>query len=235
MNVLAIDTSNQVMSVAVLKNDQVAAEYTTNVKINHSVRLMPAINEIMEETKLTPQDLDLIAVAIGPGSYTGVRIGLTTAKTMAWSLQIPIVGVSSLELVAYNGQLFEGLVCPFFDARRGQVYTGLYTFSQDQEMNIVLDEINILFTDWLEQLKEQGKPILFLSMDLDVHKEVIKEYLGDQAIFGLKRNHVPSASMLAEIAMKKDRHSLHSLTPNYLRLAEAEAIWLNAQQENESK
>jgi len=125
MNILAIDTSNQPLGVAVLKDGQVVAEYTKNIKKNHSVHLMPFINQLMNEAGLQPGDLDRIAVANGPGSFTGIRIGLTTAKTLAWSLNIPVVAMSSLELLAYNGYYFNGIICPFFDARRGQVYTGL--------------------------------------------------------------------------------------------------------------
>src|SRR5699024_3708924 len=97
------DTSNQVMGVALLHDDVLVGEIVTNIKKNHSVRLMPAIDQLMRETGMTPDLLDKIAVAKGPGSFTGVRIGLATAKAMAWSLEIPIVGVSSLEVLAYQG------------------------------------------------------------------------------------------------------------------------------------
>lgn len=119
---------------------------------------MPAIDQLMEETGTKPEELDRIAVAHGPGSYTGVRIGLTTAKTMAWALGIPVVGISSLEAVARQGAFFNGYVCPFFDARRGLVYTGLY----DSSMTVVMEETNILMEDWLNQLKELT--VLFFSL-----------------------------------------------------------------------
>src|SRR5690625_6772704 len=106
MNILAIDTSNQTMGVAVLKENQISCEIVTNIKKNHSVRLMPAIDQLMKEVSVMPEELNKIVVAKGPGSYTGVRIGLTTAKTMAWALNIPVVGVSSLETLTYQGQFF---------------------------------------------------------------------------------------------------------------------------------
>lgn len=229
MNVLAIDTSNQPMTIAVMQDEQLIAEYTTDIKKNHSVQLMPAINQMLMDCKMTPQDLNLIAVGHGPGSFTGVRIGLTTAKTLAWSLSIPIVAVSSLEVLAYNGILFNGLVCPFFDARRGQVYTGLYQAEGFEEMAPVKDEVNILLTDWLEELRASGEPILFISSQLSIHQEKIREVLGEQAVFSSLPVHLPSAGMLAHIALKKETTPIHALTPNYLRLAEAESKWLESQ------
>lgn len=230
MNVLAIDTSNQPLSVAVLKDNQVVAEYTKNIKKNHSVQLMPAIYQLMNEVGLQPQDLDRIAVANGPGSFTGIRIGLTTAKTLAWSLNIPVVAVSSLELLAYNGYYFNGLICPFFDARRGQVYTGLYK-GQENQLESKEEEVNIMLADWLEQLKAYNGPIMFLSRDLSIHREVISDVLRDQAVIPDLPVHLPQSGILAKVAIEREPVDVHSLTPNYLRLAEAEAKWIEKQQE----
>ncbi|MGP4060354.1 tRNA (adenosine(37)-N6)-threonylcarbamoyltransferase complex dimerization subunit type 1 TsaB [Halobacillus sp. H74] len=226
MNILAIDTSNYVMGVAVLKEETVAAEFVTNIKKNHSIRLMPAIDHVMRETGTKPEELDRIAVAHGPGSYTGLRIGLTTAKTMAWTLGIPVVGVSSLEAVARQGVFFDGYVCPFFDARRGLVYTGLY----NKDMDVLREETNILMEEWLESLKESEQPILFLSQDLSVHKEKIREMLGDQAVFPSAPYQFARPSIIAAAAKERDPGSLHALVPNYLRLPEAEAKWLEQQE-----
>ncbi|GAA0496712.1 tRNA (adenosine(37)-N6)-threonylcarbamoyltransferase complex dimerization subunit type 1 TsaB [Salinibacillus aidingensis] len=233
MKVLAMDTSNQVMSVAVLDNQQIVAEITTNVKRNHSVRLMPAIDEAMKEAKMTPADLDQIVVAHGPGSFTGVRIGVTTAKSLAYSLNIPIIAVSSLEMAAFNGLYFNGRICSFFDARRGRVYAGLYK-NENRQLTAVRDEENVLFTDWLEDLKKQDEPILFISNDLHIHKDNIKAVLGEQAEFPPDFLAVPRASALAQIAQTKAAEDVHALTPNYLRLAEAEAKWLEKNQEKRS-
>ncbi len=230
MNVLAIDTSNQPLGVAVLKNNQVAAEYSKNIKKNHSVQLMPVIKQLMNEVGLQPSELDRIAVANGPGSFTGIRIGLTTAKTLAWSLNIPVVAMSSLELVAHNGFYFDGLICPFFDARRGQVYTGLYQKDQSG-IDMQEEEVNIMLTEWLEQLKEYKQPVMFLSHDLDTHRDTIFDTLGDQAILPELPVHLPQAGILAKLATNKEPVDVHSLTPNYLRLAEAEAKWIKKQQE----
>ncbi|KHE69640.1 tRNA (adenosine(37)-N6)-threonylcarbamoyltransferase complex dimerization subunit type 1 TsaB [Halobacillus sp. BBL2006] len=225
MNILAIDTSNYVMGVAVLKNGVVAGEYITNIKKNHSIRLMPAIDQLMRETGTAPEDLDRIAVAHGPGSYTGVRIGLTTAKTMAWTLDIPVVGVSSLEAVARQGRFFPGYVCPFFDARRGLVYTGLY----DQDMRLSKDETNVLMEEWLQDLKKLDESILFVSQDLSIHEELIRETLGDQAVIPEEPYLFSRPSIIAQMGAMKEPGKIHELVPNYLRLPEAEAKWLERQ------
>ena len=120
--VLAIDTSSFVLGVAVTDGEQVAGELITNNKKNHALRLMPAVSKLMEELKIEAKQLDKIVVANGPGSYTGVRIGVTTAKTLAWSLGIPLVMVSSLEVSAQIGRYTTHSIIPIIDARRGQVY-----------------------------------------------------------------------------------------------------------------
>ena len=103
----------------------------TNMKKNHSVRVMPAIEQLLNDCDMKPTDLDKIVVAKGPGSYTGVRIGVTIAKTLAWTLNIPLVGISSLEVLAASVEdILHGFVSPLFDARRGQIYTGLYQFNE---------------------------------------------------------------------------------------------------------
>ncbi|MFC0525830.1 tRNA (adenosine(37)-N6)-threonylcarbamoyltransferase complex dimerization subunit type 1 TsaB [Pontibacillus salicampi] len=231
MNILAIDTSNQALGVALMKDNVLAADYQLNIKRNHSVQLMPAIHRLMEEAEMKPKELDCIAVAHGPGSFTGVRIGLTTAKTLAWTLSIPIVPVSSLEVAAYNAVAHTGYVCPFFDARRGLVYTGLYK-ANGAELTPVGEEINTKMTDWLGHLQSLQQPVLFISSDMALHEENITEVLGDNAIIPDAPVHLPKAGMLAHIAKRKQAVSVHEITPNYLRLAEAESKWLEKQQEN---
>lgn len=232
MNVLAIDTSNQVLGVAVMKNDAIAGKILLNIKRNHSIQLMPAINQLMEETELAPDQLNKIVVAQGPGSYTGVRIGLSTAKTMAWALNIPVIGVSSLELLAWNAATSETKICPFFDARRGLVFTGLYQWNEQAGMRLIRHEENLLLDTWLAELKGRDEPILFLSPDLGGHKEAITEALGESAIFPPSSFHLPDPSLLFSASAGKETQSVHQLVPNYLRITEAESNWLKKQQEN---
>ncbi|WP_163538258.1 tRNA (adenosine(37)-N6)-threonylcarbamoyltransferase complex dimerization subunit type 1 TsaB [Gracilibacillus sp. YIM 98692] len=233
MNILAIDTSNQVMGVAVWKDGELKAEYTANMKRNHSVGLMPSIDHIMRETNIMPSELDRIAVAKGPGSYTGVRIGLATAKTMAWTLQIPIVSVSSLELLAHNVSHQPHFICPFFDARRGLVYTGLYQ-AKEGHISLVEKEQNILLSTWLEQVREKEQPVMFLSQDMSYHRDTIVRTMGDQAIFPSPALHIPRPGVLAYLATFYEIADTHALTPNYIRLVEAEANWLKEQERKQN-
>src|SRR5690625_586657 len=119
MTILAIDTSNEALGIALSQEHEVIAEFVSVSKKKHSERLMPAIVQMMENADIKPEDLSKIIVAKGPGSYTGVRIGLSIAKTMAWSLKIPIVGISSLETISLQAQGRTAFDSPFFDAKRG--------------------------------------------------------------------------------------------------------------------
>ncbi|GAA4724824.1 tRNA (adenosine(37)-N6)-threonylcarbamoyltransferase complex dimerization subunit type 1 TsaB [Brevibacillus fulvus] len=230
MRVLAIDTSNLVLSVAVVDESRVLAEMTTNLRKNHSVRLMDNISLLLDELELSPQELDGIAVAKGPGSYTGVRIGVATAKSLAWSLGIPVVGISSLQAVALNACGFTGGIVPCFDARRGQVYTALY---QSQGMNRLTEmaaEQIILLREWLPLIAAEtaGRPLLFLGDDVALHRETIVEMLGERALFAPSAFNHPRAAHLGWLAIERIEQAddPHSLLPEYLQVAEAEAKWL---------
>lgn len=226
MNVLAIDTSNQILGVAILSDGLLLGEVVTNIKKNHSVRLMPAINQLMQDVSMTPDQLDKIVAAKGPGSYTGVRIGLTTAKSMAWALNIPVVGVSSLEVLACQGHFYNSYICPFFDARRGLVYTGIYQW-EDNQIVPVGEEQNILMEEWLQKLPDAN--VMFLSPDIQLHQKMIEQHLGEKAIIPDGSSHLPSPAHLAFSGLDKQPDETHALVPNYIRLAEAESNWLKAQ------
>ncbi len=229
MNVLAIDTSNQPMSVAILKDNQLAAELTVNVKRNHSIQLMPAVDYIFNQANLTPKDLNLITISEGPGSYTGLRIGMTTAKTMAWTLNVPVVAISSLEMLAANLTYHNGYICPFFDARRGNVFTGLYQ-AQNGQITNVKDDLNTSMESWLEQLQNIDETVHFISSTNHQFDELIKEKLGAQANIIQHSMNLPRASMLAHLALEREPTPVHVLKPQYHRMVEAEAKWLEQNQ-----
>lgn len=228
MTILAIDTSNYPLGVALIEDNQVLGEYITNLKKNHSVRIMPAIQTLMKDCERVPAQLTKIVAAKGPGSYTGVRIGVTIAKTMAWSLKIPLVGVSSLEIIAAGaGRYFDGYISPLFDARRGQIYTGLYEY-QSGKLTTVKNDRLVLSADWADSLQELKKPILFVGNDIPLHQTVINDTLGSQAVFSAITEHNPRPAELALLGKDKQGEDIHSFVPNYIRLAEAEAKWLEA-------
>ncbi|SFE90470.1 tRNA (adenosine(37)-N6)-threonylcarbamoyltransferase complex dimerization subunit type 1 TsaB [Alteribacillus iranensis] len=227
MKILAIDTSTHVMGVALAEDNKLLGEYVTNFKKNHSLRLMPAIHELLKELDIKPQDLDAIAVAKGPGSYTGVRIGVTTAKSMAWALNIPVYGVSSLKVLARNGTYFSGVICPFIDARRGQVYTGLYKMGAEHQIKTIISDHIVAMEDWLHYIKEKNEPVLFLSQDYDLHHSLISESLADQAVVGNGMDMLPKPSVLLSLAFEQEKPiSAHALVPEYTQRTEAEKKWL---------
>lgn len=234
MKILAIDTSNNPLGIAVIDEEKVIGEYITNMKKNHSVRVMPTIEALLRDCELEPKDLTKIIVAKGPGSYTGVRIGVTTAKTLAWALNIPLVGVSSLAVLAASaGRYFNGVVAPLFDGRRGQIYTGLYQFKEGKLIVVEKDQI-LLATDWAAHLKNQDQPVLFIGNDLSLHREAFEQELGDQAFFAEITEHNPRPAELALLGRDLEGEEIHSFVPNYIRLAEAEAKWLEKEKLKES-
>ena len=234
MNILAIDTSSYVMGTALLRDGSPLAEIATHEKKNHSLRLAPALRQLFEQTEMTPADLDRIVVTEGPGSYTGVRIGVTTAKTMAWSLGIPLCAVSSMELLAQNGRFFNGSVVPFYDARRTQIYTGVFCDKDGILVRKASDQM-ILLDEQLEELKMADGSILFLSPDRVHHEKRIKEVLGDKACFSTPLDDLPRPGELALLGSEKEPlEDVHAFTPNYIRLAEAEVKWREANKQRKA-
>jgi len=229
MKILAIDTSNDCLGIALLSEEKVIGEYITNVKKNHSVRVMPAIEQLLLDCGTETTELSKIVVAQGPGSYTGVRIGVTIAKTMAWSLRIPLVGVSSLAVLAAVPRYFSGYLCPLFDARRGLIYTGLYKYDDGVLINVLSDR-NILASEWANTLNSYDEPILFIGNDIPIHKMTFQTILEEKALFAQIPEHNPRPSELGVLGINLPAADVHSFTPNYLRLVEAEAKWLEKQE-----
>ena len=151
MKILAIESSSMVASAAIVNDDILVAEYTVNHKVTHSQTLLPMIDEILTMTQTDKSSIDAIAVSGGPGSYTGLRIGSATAKGLGMALDIPLIHVPTLDAMAYNVYGYAGLVCPIMDARRSQVYTGIYEFS-DGKFNILLENSAITFDELMEKL-----------------------------------------------------------------------------------
>ncbi|MFS0784413.1 tRNA (adenosine(37)-N6)-threonylcarbamoyltransferase complex dimerization subunit type 1 TsaB [Bacillus sp. 1P06AnD] len=234
MNILAIDTSNHTLGIAVVQHEQIIGEYITTMKKNHSVRAMPAIEQLMNECGLKPNQLDKIVVAKGPGSYTGVRIGVTIAKTLAWTLGIPISGVSSLKALAANGALFHGYICPLFDGRRGQIYTGLYRQINGELACIKEDQI-LQSKDWALSMEALEEPILFIGDDASIHRDTLVEILGERAVFADPSIIYPRPGTLGLLGQAEAEEDVHSFVPNYVRLAEAEANWIKEQKKESAQ
>ena len=227
MFVLAIDTSHTTLSVALVDDKKTLAEIVESTKNDHSKRLMPAIESLFKQVNRSPKELDLIAVAEGPGSYTGVRIGVTVAKTLAWTLSKPLVGVSSLEILARNINE-DAYVVPLFDARRQTVFAGVY---QGASGDVVIPDGHYELVQLLDNLSSYDKKVYFLGSDVERYWDLIVEKLEGKVV---KVEDValntPYAHVLANLALEKDSvENVHHFTPKYHRLPEAEMNWIQEQ------
>lgn len=228
---LGIETANAPLSVAVVKDGKVVAEVVQNIKLTHSAGAMPAVEAILAKAGLKPIDIDAIAVSEGPGSYTGVRIGATLAKTLAWTLKKPLVGVSSLKSLAANASLYNGIICPLFDARRSNVYAAVY---RGATLETVVEDYHDHIDGLLQRLKALAEPVLFVGADVDVFWDKIVEILGDHANRAPFSYDLPRACEVIRLACEGELPSIeatHHFVPQYKRIAEAEANWLKEQKE----
>ncbi len=174
MKLLAIDSSGMTASVAVLEDGVLIGEYTINHKKTHSQTLLPMIDEVVRMTETELSDITAIAVAAGPGSFTGLRIGSATAKGLGLALDKPIISVPTLEGLAYNVYGCDDMICPMMDARRKQVYTAVYEFTDDG-IRTVIGQKACPVTEILQEVEAMGRPVLFLGDGVPVSEEAIRE------------------------------------------------------------
>lgn len=178
MKILGLDSSGLVAGVAVVEDDVLLAEYTTDYKKTHSQTLLPMLDELRGMIELDMNTLDAIAVALGPGSFTGLRIGSATAKGLGLALKKPLVEVPTLEGLAYNLWGTSKLVCPLMDARRNQVYTAAYEFVPEGEslrLRSVISQMPEDIAEMLKKLNELGREVIFLGDGVPVYLELIRK------------------------------------------------------------
>ncbi|MFD1485189.1 tRNA (adenosine(37)-N6)-threonylcarbamoyltransferase complex dimerization subunit type 1 TsaB [Lacticaseibacillus baoqingensis] len=225
MYTLAMDTSNQAMSVAVMHDTTLMAETTINHKKTHSEQLLPTIKTLLAAAELRPQQLDRIVVADGPGSYTGIRIAVTTAKTLAYTLQKTLVGVSSLAVLAAGVTGTKALIVPVMDARRQNVFAGGYQWIDDTLTNVIADA-HLPLTQLLKEVQVLKQPVIFVGADVVKFAPDIRATLGAQAGFADALSAYPQARRLAVLGQHAKPVSVFDFVPRYLRLTEAESTWL---------
>lgn len=218
MKVLALDTSNQALAVALVENGQIQADMTLAIKKNHSISLMPTIDFLMQSVGWQPTDLERIVVAQGPGSYTGLRIGVATAKTLAYTLGIDLVGISSLQ--ALVPREITGLVVPVIDARRNHVYAGFYENGQSVKSDTYLS-----FDSLLEEVR--GYECVTFVGEVTAFMEQIAASL-PEAHYQVT---LPSAVQLALDGEVTQISELMPFEPRYLKRVEAEENWLKEHEE----
>lgn len=235
MRILAIESSALVASVAIVEEEQIIAEYTMNYKKTHSQTLMPMLEEISKMLELDMDSIDAIAISGGPGSFTGLRIGSATAKGIGLALNKPIVNVPTLAAMAYNAYGITSVICPIMDARRGQVYTGLYTFD-DLEFKTIMDQDIIMMEELIEHLNEMGMPVMFLGDGVENFKSTIEEKLKVKYSFAPAHISRQRASAVAALGInyynQGKTETAAEYGPDYLRLSQAERELKERQEAN---
>ena len=225
MRILAIDSSSMVATVAVTTDGILNAEYTINHKRTHSQTLLPMIDEICKTIELDMDSIDAIAISGGPGSYTGLRIGSATAKGFGLALNKPIINVPTMDALAYNMFSSKYIICPMMDARRGQVYTGIYRFD-GTEMITIKEQCIIMIDELIYELDKIGMPVMFLGDGVDTQKETIEMKMGSEHYYApasMNRQKASALASLAEIYYKDGKYeNAGDHKPEYLRLSQAE-------------
>lgn len=224
MKILAVESSGMVAAVAVVRDGRLMGEFLLDHKKTHSQQLMPLIDQLLNNLDMGLKDIDVLAVSKGPGSFTGLRIGLATVKGLAQSLDKPVIGVATLDGLAYNLLSRDGLICPIMDARRDQVYTAIYR--SDGELERLTDYMAIPVTELIQRLNSFDEPVIFNGDGVLVYQDMIKKEMGDKALMAPTNHLMQHASSIACIAFKMlesgNTHSYIDLVPFYLRKSQAE-------------
>lgn len=248
MRVLAIDSSGLTATVAVVEEEQTIAEYTVNYKKTHSQTLLPMIDEVKKMIDLDLETIDAIAVSGGPGSFTGLRIGSATAKGLGLALGKPLIHVPTVDALAYNVYGCEKLICPLMDARRKQVYTGIYTFSSEDkaeegtyftepDFQVKEQQMAVSVEELIAKLNEYNQPVVFLGDGVPVYRELLEAGLKVPYSFAPSYMNRQRAAVVGALGIKYyeagNYETAEAHKPDYLRVSQAERE--RAQREKEAK
>lgn len=225
MKILGIDTSGMVASVAFVEDGLLIAEYSVNYKKTHSQTLLPMLDEIVQMTELDLNQVDAIALAAGPGSFTGLRIGAATAKGLGLALEKPLISVPTCQGIAYNLWNSDKLICPILDARRSQVYTGIYTF-ENETMQVLMEQEAMDIRQLAEKLNEMGRETIFLGDGVPVYKDILMECMRIPYSFApahLNRQRAAAVASLGSLYYAEGKtETAEEHVPIYLRKSQAE-------------
>ena len=248
MRVLAIDSSGLTATVAVVEDTQTVAEYTINYKKTHSQTLLPLIDEVVKMTELDLNTIDAIAVAGGPGSFTGLRIGSATAKGLGFALNKPLIHVPTVDGLAYNVYGCEDIICPIMDARRNQVYTGIYTFSKkagtkegsnlvEPVFQVIKMQMAVSIEELAERLNRYRRPVVFLGDGVPVYENILAEKLTVPYSFAPAYMNRQRAAVVGTLGIQYYKagkfETAEEHRPDYLRVSQAERE--RAQREKEAE
>lgn len=229
MKIIGLDSSGLTASVAIVEDDTLVAVYSVNYKKTHSQTLVPMLDEISKMTELDLATVDAIAIAKGPGSFTGLRIGSATAKGLGLALNIPIVEIPTTDGMAFNFYGSDKLICPLMDARREQVYTGLYEFLRTEagyELNTILPATALPIEDIVEKVNELNREVIFLGDGVPVYRSKIDESIKVLHSYAPAHRNMQSAASVATLGLKYFKEGkfvpASEHVPDYLRLSQAE-------------
>ena len=232
MKMLVLESSGLVASVALMEEDKMVCEFTMNHKKTHSQTLLPMVDEMVKITGYDIKELDAIAISKGPGSFTGLRIGSATAKGLSQALDIPVVAVSSLEGLAANLYGTGDIICPIMDARRSQVYTGLFQY-EGERLVAKMEDTAIAVAELIDILNKKGEPVIFLGDGVPVYEKVLKEGLTVPYRFApahMNRQRAGAVGILAVQYYKEGKvETSRDHKPEYLRKSQAERELLERQ------
>ena len=226
MNILAIETTAAMASAAIIDSDEGVHEVRSEANMTHLQNLMPLIDQVLADCDLKKEEIGGVAVSRGPGSFTGIRIGMATAKGLAQVWKVPVAEVPTLKAMAMNGWNFGGIVCPVLDARRSQVYSAAYTFEED-EMKELLPEGAYDPQAVIDAIAGKG-PVLFMGDGISNPKirAALEEGVGREAFFAPEEKRFQTAEMVAVLGLEIFREgkavSYAEAEPTYLRKSEAE-------------
>ena len=223
MKILGIDTSTPIGSIALIDGDTLVAEHTLNIVQAHSSRLMPAIDSVLKWGDITVDALDGCAVGIGPGSFTGIRIGVATIKSICYAIDKPIVGVSTLEAIAYNFRWSNSIICPLLDARRREIYGAI--FEGNTHWGRLSEDLCLPIDVFLERIKADtppAAPLTFVGDGVAIYGNAVRENLGERVHFADAIFNVPRGATIAYLGaqrlVREEYDSYWTLVPNYVRI-----------------
>lgn len=232
MRILGIESSSLVASVAIVTDDVVTAEYTLNLKKTHSQTLLPMIDQMMKILEIELDTVDVIAVSGGPGSFTGLRIGSATAKGLGMALKKPLIHVPTVDAMGYSLYGVPHLICPIMDARRSQVYTGLYRFTEALPMSdfhgfqVVKEQWMADMHELIRELNDRGEKVIFLGDGVPVCRHIIEEEMKVPFEFApphVSRQRAAAVAALGAVYLAEGKtETAAAHCPDYLRKSQAE-------------
>lgn len=226
MKIFAVDTSSDAASAALMDDNVLRGEYILNHKKTHSQKLMPIIDEVFKSCELTPDDIDIYAVTTGPGSFTGLRIGISTVKALAHAAEKPVIGVSTLEALAYNMPCCRYTLCAMLDARNQNVYNAVYKW-RGMQVDVIKEPEAGHISECIDRIRDQDDRIMFIGNGIKANRAVIEAELADKSLFAPTAYTEVSAGAVAQAAYfkasdEKNIKSCIDILPVYLRKPQAE-------------